>query len=69
VNDAAGPAITSPASSKFAASKASASSECTFYGSAFAACSSPQFYAGLADGAHGFQVRAIHSRRATAVGP
>jgi CSLREA domain-containing protein len=46
------------ASFSFSASETGSAFQCSLDGAAFASCSSPQTYAGLADGAHQFRVRA-----------
>jgi hypothetical protein len=43
----------------FSATQIGSSFECDLDGGGFAACSSPKTYAGVADGAHTFQVRAV----------
>jgi hypothetical protein len=49
---------TSVATFSFTASKPSASFQCRLNGGDFSPCSSPQTYAGLADGVHTFRIRA-----------
>ncbi len=44
---------------EFSSSEASATFECSLDSAAYAPCSSPRTYAGLADGAHAFAVRAV----------
>ncbi len=52
-------AVASSSASIAFASEADASFECRLDGAAFAACSSPITYTGLAEGSHAFEVRAI----------
>jgi plastocyanin len=49
---------TNTASINFSASEPGSTFECSLDGAAFAACSSPESYSGLAEGAHSFEVRA-----------
>ena len=63
--DSSPPALSNAGSASFAFSGSDAggsgvaSFECRRDGASFAPCTSPQAYAGLADGAHSFEVRAI----------
>ena len=52
-------ANTSTPSFGFTATQSGSSFECNLDGAGFTSCSSPKSYAGVADGAHTFQVRAI----------
>jgi hypothetical protein len=49
------------ASFSFSASEAGSSFQCSLDGAPFAACSSPEAYSSLAEGAHSFEVRATDS--------
>src|SRR5207237_8888064 len=46
-------------------SEAGASFQCALDGAAFAACSSPKSYSGVADGSHTFQVKATDTSEKT----
>jgi hypothetical protein len=57
----ADPSATSTATFTFTANESEVSFECRLDGAAFAPCTSPRVYSGLALGAHGFAVRARDS--------
>ena len=54
----AGATSSTAATFDFSANEAGSTFECRLDGAAFAPCSSPKTYSGLAEGAHGFEVRA-----------
>ena len=55
------PSLTNSGNATFQFSLASGTAECAIDGGGFSACTSPKSYAGLADGSHTFQVKAVNS--------